>query len=291
MTHKLDWTYPNFGSFYSTRPPIRGTIGSRCRSARRLNLNRVELPFDLVRTQNDENYRLNKEVGDIIEKDDFKDLYGLPKDNGKCDYILHTDPEIKSKHYLYWNKEEWRKVYLQSIIDFQEYIGRPPYAVEFHPGKKTRSEGYFEDFIVEAIRLFDDRFGDESPILLIENRTNLYVSTTHDMIDFYQEIKDRVSKSKIENFGYSVDVKQLTSAMGESAIEGIEELPAEMIENWHIHSGYHGHQPPNDDDSIDWKRVAGLVKKSNTKLCLPEVHSHDQTKETIKYFEKLIKQT
>jgi len=288
MTHKLDWTYPNFGSFYSSNIPIRGTIGSRCRSANRINLKRVELPFDLVRSQNDEDYGLNKEVGDVIEKDDFKDLYGLPRDNGKCDYILHTDPEIKSKHILYWNKEGWRKKYLQSIIDFQEYVGRAPYAVEFHPGRKSRSEGYFEDFIVEAIRLFNDRFGDDSPILLIENRTKLYVSTTHDMIDFYQAIKNRVSKSEIENFGYSVDVKQLTSAMGRSAIKGIEELPAEAIKNWHIHSGYHGHQPPNDKDSIEWERVADIVKKSETTLCLPEVHSHKQTEETIEYFEELI---
>ncbi len=67
MAQKFNWTFPNLGKYYSKIPPIRGTLSDRLADASRLNISRIELPFDLVRKENDEYLTLGKKK-EILSK-------------------------------------------------------------------------------------------------------------------------------------------------------------------------------------------------------------------------------
>ncbi len=272
------------GTFYSDKPPIRGTFNERVEKAKKFGIDRIEIPFDLVRLENEEYFLLNKKIGDIPEQGDFKTLYGK-EGNGHFAYILHTDPELKPRHYLRWNKKKWRKRYLASIIDFAEFSGRVPFAVEFHPSRKTRSENHFEDFIVDALTMLVDCFECECPYVYVENRTNLYISTIENIIQLYEEISDRTSDRERKRFGFSVDVMQLYSQMGKSVIKELPKIPADAIKNWHIH---YRHQPPTYSDPIDWRQVANYIVESQPTLVLPEVFTDQGVRATIEFIESLL---
>ncbi|ADB57143.1 hypothetical protein [Archaeoglobus profundus] len=170
MRYRLNWTYPNLGSYHGYKPPLRGSLKERLRDALSLGIMRIEVPFDLIRRENKEFIKLNKNVGDIPTKDDFSILYDVSGFDGN--YILHTDPELKPYHKLYWNKREWRQKYLGSIIDFVDFVGTNPSAIEFHPSSKKRSNGLLP-LILESFDIFDSH--GISSVILIENRTRKYI--------------------------------------------------------------------------------------------------------------------
>ncbi len=80
---------------------------------------------------------------------------------------MHTDPELKPNHILYWNLKDWRNEYLESILDFTYYIHKSPFAIEFHPGITKRSKGFFQKFIIDAIENFKGVRND-APYILVE---------------------------------------------------------------------------------------------------------------------------
>jgi len=276
----LNWTYPNLGKYYRNSPPIRGTLNERLKDAKKLGLTRIEVPFDLVREENDEYLVLNKRIGDIITKDDFILLYG--KEIFKGEYILHTDPELKRSHILYWNLPEWRNKYLESIIEFSDFIGKQPSAIEFHPSRPKRSKNHMISLILEAFDKF--REAGFSPYILIENRTGMYISKVSDMINFYKNISINLSSNELSKFGFCIDISQLYTQMKKDPTDDLKKLPKACILGWHIH---YKHKPPSDQDPINWKQVVKLIFETKNAFCLPEVFKFDDIIKTIKYIERI----
>jgi len=284
MAYKLDWTYPNMGKFYSETPPLRGTLNKRVESARKFNIARIEVPFDLIRLENEEYHILQKQVGSIPTSKDFEILYGQNVVS-EFDYILHTDPELKPRHYLKWNSEDWRYQYLNSIIGLSKFLGKIPYGIEIHPSRKSRSKKYFEDFIVEAIAKLHDTFGNKCPLLFVENRTSLYISSIEEINRFFEHISNRISSKESQIFGFSIDVMQLYSQMGSSFLSELSTIPSDAIKNWHIH---YRHQPPASTDPIDWQAVAAVITDTQPSIILPEVFTDRGVESTIQFVEQLM---
>ncbi len=280
--HILDWSYPNLRKYYRNRPPIRGTLNDRFIDAKKLGLTRIEVPFDLVRLENNEHKILNKNVGDIITREDFKLLYGENAFEFDGEYILHTDPELKKGHILYWNQPQWRSRYIESIIDFSDFVGKPPLAVEFHPSKLRRSRGHMIHLILEAF----DKFRDAGflPYIMIENRRDMYISTAKDMINFYEKISENLASKELSKFGFCVDVSQLYFQIRRDPFDDLKSLPKDSILGWHIH---YKHNPPSDRDPINWKNISKLIDKNV--FCLPEVFNTKNIIKTINYIEEIIK--
>lgn len=69
LSLKLNWTYPNMGVFYSEKPPLRGTFNERLEKAKKFGISRIEIPFDLVRLENEEYYLLNKKKLETSQKE------------------------------------------------------------------------------------------------------------------------------------------------------------------------------------------------------------------------------
>lgn len=283
MSYRFNWTYPNIKKFYSKTVPIRGSLKSRFSEALKLKLTRIEVPFDLVKKEYSEYEILGKEVGEIIDNNDFIHLYGGNNEIGG-EYILHTDPEGLTGHHLYWNSPNWRKKYLTAMIDFSEFVNKASFGVEFHSGRSIRSREFFEDFIVEAIECFKNEYENEAPYILVENRRGHYISTADDMIRLYWAIHDRTSKSDIEMFGLCVDVGQLYTVTGAIVADEIEKIPRKAIKDWHIHYFKHIY-PPSDEDPIDWQKIVELMKETHNSTCLPELHTEQNVEATIDYIE------
>lgn len=242
----LNWTYLNLGRYYRNSPPIRRTLKERFEDAEKLGLTRIEVPFDLVREENDEYLKLNKRIGDIITKEDFEKLYG--KEKFGHEYILHTDTELKENHILYWNLTEWRTEYFQSIVDFAYFIGKPPFAIEFHSSKPKRSKNMIK-VVAEAFDKFKEI---NNPYILVENRTGMYISTVKDMIKFYEIISENLSSSEIEKFGLCIDISQLYTEQRKDPTTEISKIPRNYILCWHIH---YKHKTPSKQDPINWKKL------------------------------------
>ena len=257
---------------------MRGTLKERFEDAKKLGLTRIEVPFDLVREENDEYLKLNKKIGDIIAKEDFEKLYG--KEKFEHEYILHTDPELKENHILYWNLTEWRTKYFQSIIDFAHFIGKPPFAIEFHPSKPKRSKN-MDKAIVEAFDKFKEI---NNPYILIENRTGMYISTVKDMIKFYETVCENLSPSEIKKFGLCIDISQIYTEQRKDPTNEIAKIPRNYILCWHIH---YKHKVPSMQDPINWREITKILKETKA-ICLPEVFTFNNIIQTIKFIEKMI---
>ncbi len=279
MSYKLNWTYPNLGKYYRHYPPIRGTLNERYKDALKLNLSRIEVPFDLIREENNEYLVVQKPVGDIPTKNDFPKLYG--EGRFEKDYILHTDPELKPSHILYWNLPKWRNTYLESIVEFSYFIGKPPCAVEFHPSKPKRSREHMIKLILEAFDKFKELNFLSS--ILIENRTGMFISTVEDMIKFYETVSDNLSSKELSKFGFCIDISQLYTQIKRDPSKDLKKLPKSSILGWHIH---YKHKPPSDKDPINWKEIISMIKPNV--FCLPEVFRFKDIIATIKYIENLI---
>ena len=280
----LDWTFPNLGKYYRNVPPIRGSLNERLKDAKRLGLTRIEVPFDLVREENEEYLVLNKKIGDVITKDDFVLLYGDNSSKFEGYYVLHTDPELKRAHTLYWNLAEWRNRYLESIVEFSDFVGKPPSAIEFHPSKPKRSKKYMIYSILEAFDKF--KGAGFSPYIMIENRTGMYISTVNDMINFYKEVSENLSPNELSKFGFCIDISQLYTQMRKDPVNDLKKLPKDYILGWHIH---YRHKPPSNQDSIGWKSIAKLISETENAFYLPEVFKFNDVIKTIKYIENMLK--
>jgi len=277
----LNWIHPNLGKYYRSVPPIRGTLKERLRDALKLNLTIIEVPFDLVRKENGESITLKKRVGEIITKEDFPLLYGESSFEGR--YVLHTDPELKIGHVLYWNVPEWRRRYVNSIIEFSDFVGKPPTAIEYHPSKPKRSKNHMVNLIIESFDKFEE--AGFTPYILIENRTGMYISTVKDMINFYRNVCENLSPNELSKFGFCIDVSQLYTQTKVDPIEDLKMLPRDHILSWHIH---YRHRPPSDRDPISWNKVAKLVIETKNAFCLPEVFKFNEIIKTIRYIERYI---
>lgn len=278
----FDWTWPNLGKYYNDHPPIRGSLNERLRDAKRRGINRVELPFDLIRDENKESRWTGKEVGDLIEAGDFKFLYRKERFDGE--YILHTDPELKPGHSLFWNRSEWRKKYIRSIIGFSDFIGKAPYAIEFHPSAKERDGLFTVRLIIEA---FDELKNGIAimPYILLENRKGKSVSNVGEMVNLYDLLKGNLSKGEMAKFGFSIDIAQLYSQMRRDPIYEIKStLPKKAMLCWHIHFQ---HKVPFSTKLINWQAVVMLILELDRTVLLPEVLNEKDVDKTIQFIEKL----
>lgn len=295
MYSALNWTYPNLKIYHSRKPPMRGSLRKRLKDALSIGIKRIEVPFDLVRYKNNEYKELNKNVGDIPTKEDFPKLYDVSNFDG--DYILHTDPELRPHHKLYWDKREWRKKYLESIVDFIDLIGINPSAIEFHPSVKRRSKGLFH-LIPEFFDMFEKH--GISSVILIENRRGKYISTVSDMLRFYELLRAILSEKELKLFGFCIDVSQLynqyknlyrqrfdSAKLTELLTKELKNLPKKLIKAWHLHFE---HRCPSDRDPINWREIIQLIHPED--FCLPEVLGYiKDVKMTINYFENLTSKT
>jgi len=328
---KLSWTYPNVSDFSPKKNedfPPRNKFESRCKCADELGIKRVEIPADLIKSEGEE--KITKQhIGEIIKKENIPILYGYESLN--CDYILHTEPHFSRKGViteLKWNDEDWSKKYIESILDIIKIgmKGKPPKAIEIHPGIEDYSNKEMllkrvfylqEQYETKYHEMIDKQYQTREPEIidiLIENR-----ATPKQIIcdaDTFQEFNDLLNSQSLDNFNeqheeykkhiwFAVDIPQLKTTWNkshpdnESFLDEIDKIPNDRIKCWHIHSHYKKkdkngknttvvHEPPGEKDDILWNKVKDFFKKDENVWYLPEVRNAEDVEETIKFVEVMI---
>ena len=286
MTRVIRYTVPNLATMEQ-----RGSIMTRTKTLLSLNqaLSRcafelVEVPGDFVKNASEET-RAGLPVGSmLLDRATAEALYSdEPGDPTApaAGYILHTEPSLPRRGTrrvtpaLRWYDRDWVNLFIRQISTIVDCLGRPPYAVELHPGFSQRGQNTImavADGICRVHGELSDKYG--SPVqVFIENRTGQVMRTGSQMREMWVCLTGR--HAPLEKVcGFVVDLQQLYTSTRAQFLSELAEVPAESIAGYHIHRL---HRTPGVDDPIPWREAAGIIARGWRPLhILPEVHHWEQ---------------
>jgi len=295
----IKYTVPNLAIMKQ-----RGSLRSRSDLLMKLNdtLNSrdfglVEVPGDFIKNPSEEN-RTGLTVGSmVLGKATAQALYSdEPGDSitPVAGYILHTEPGLSRKGAtpvtpkLKWHDPDWVSLFLRHIFSIVDYLGRPPYAVELHPGSSQRGQNTLvsvAEGIYRVSQELSSRFG--APVqVFVENRTGQVVRTGPQMRQLWEYLAERYP-DLTQVCGFVVDLQQLHTSTRARFLDELSEVPAESIAGYHVHRL---HREPSLDDPIPWLEVADLIARARRPLhILPEVHHVDQLLMTYRFCKEVLR--
>ena len=164
------------------------------------------------------------------------------------------------------------------------YLGPPPSVIEIHPGFRNNSYSDIATITKELTEQFEREFS-LRPLILLENRTEQFISTGSDIMEYWEYIKE----NHPEIIGYSgivLDVQQLFTKTGSNFIKNLLIVPDDCIKALHIHTD---HRMPILGDKIPWRLVFNRFSSIKQDLIInPEIHQMKKVQETIKFCETFL---
>jgi hypothetical protein len=159
----------------------------------------------------------------------------------------------------------------------------PPAAIEIHPGDARNSI----DDIINAVRFIKRSFREEfatGPLILLENRTEQFLSTGHGLAMFASRIAQEDDlKSTV---GIVLDIQQLFTRTKSNFLDELHAIPTGSVKGLHIHSR---HRTPSKSDPIPWRDVFSWMKEIPHGVIInPEVHHRKQVHKTIQLCEAMM---
>ena len=206
-------------------------------------------------------------------------------------YILHTEPSLhRSDGYglahqaaLRWHTPKWVSHLVEMLLNIARHLSLPPAAIEIHPGDRRNS---IED-VIAGIRIIQKRFRAEfssHPLMLLENRTEQFLSTGRNLAAFAAQIAREGDLTS--TVGIVLDIQQLFTRTKTAFLDELYAIPPESVKALHIHTK---HRAPCESDPIPWRSVFSWAREISGELLInPEVHHRNQVREAIEFCERII---
>ena len=296
----IKFTFPNLSSI-----PQRGNVSNRIKKARefekknnlKTNFDMVEVPADFTKNQS-EMKKMGLDIGEMLLSQNAIESIYKKEESPSNTYVLHTEPSLPRTYLvdenkksftpkLLWYDLEWLKNFEIQLFLLIEFFNAPPKAIELHPGISNRGINTIKTF-AEAIQIIVDDIEskfDETPLIMIENRTGHIIQDGESMVSFFNYFK-REFPNYASNVGIILDIQQFYTVTKENFKAELYKIPKEVICGSHIHTK---HQAPSLDDLIPWNYVFDFLRSVNmTKdlYILPEVHNEKQLVRTIDFIEE-----
>jgi len=287
----VKYVLPNLSTFNQ-----RGSIENRSRIAEeicdkhnRISFQMVEIPADFVKNQSEVS-KTCLPLGSMLTTEYVGKIYDS-EDGISKPYCLHTEPGIPRRvartsitSKLRWFDQSWIDSFHNHVLSIIEFIGKPPTAIEVHPGTQQKKMNNLGSLIF-GLKSFMIRLEDSidcMPEIFIENRTPHIISSGYSIKTFRDELLSIDSNDGLP-IGIILDIQQLYSKTKERFVEEIRTIPHDIIKGFHIHQL---HRTPVSEGTIDWSVVREFIHsgKYKSKLhILPEVHHMNQLIETYSF--------
>ncbi len=291
----ITYTLPNLSTIKQ-----RGNIDTRKSKLEYINkiLNTedfkiVEIPADFIKNKKEELITDLLPCG-FLDSSSVSKLY--EKSLVKCDYILHTEPELYRSRCskgtmpnLNWYNRMWINNFINhtfSIIDYFEHL---PYGIEIHPGLAQNGKNNYKIY-TEAIKFISASYFQKynrTPLLLIENRTKSFIKSGDDIYNFWS-VFNKLYPDLANNVGIILDIQQLFTSCKSELNNQLDKIPLDSIRGYHIHRL---HRTPKIDDGIDWEYVSNKIKqveKRKTIIMLLEVHREEDLIKSYKFCKEIL---
>ncbi|MCW4003429.1 MAG: hypothetical protein NWE95_05915 [Candidatus Bathyarchaeota archaeon] len=281
----VSYVYPN-----TCELPQRGGLVDRWRLAVASGCGCVEVPADFVKGVNEER-KTGLSVCSFLSPDAIAALYEWDVDvPEELEYCLHTEPSLpREDQYglvhqaaLMWHNKEWVKQFAAMTLDIGRFFGKPPRYVEIHPGDQRNT---FKDLLFAVHALLDGHaevFG-KKPLVLVENRTNQFISKGSDIASFWQFIVDEEPALRGQ-VGVVLDVSQFFTVTRAGFEAQLGMIPLDAVKGLHVHFK---HVAPSLSDVVPWMKVFDKVKRLNGEVLVnPEVSHRKNVAPTIAFCKK-----
>lgn len=287
----VSYVYPNVSELNRGG---RGSLAARWKLADELGCDYVEMPADFIKNKTE--IRLTGlDLGAFLTKDAIRLLYDIRTPiSPETKYILHTEPSIprtdgygiRHQSPLKWYDNRWVENIINMVIRISKHLGIVASVVEIHPGDKRNSHADIIEAARSLIERYDDVFGVQ-PTVLLENRTEQFISTGTDIAAFWIAIaKYGIDMNHL--LGVVLDIQQLYTATKADFVRQFKAIPLEAIKGLHIHSK---HQTPTSHDSIPWRVVfARLATMEGNVLLNPEILHKKHVSGAIEFCERMMQE-
>lgn len=296
----VKYTFPNLVSI-----PQRGNISTRLKIARDFEKNnKLKAIFDMIEVPADFTKNLTEMkktglgIGEMLLSQNAIESIYKKEESPSNRYILHTEPSLSRRYKvddvkknftpkLLWYDLDWLKNFETQLFLLIEFFNAPPKAIELHPGISNRGINTIKTF-AKAIQIVVDDIKsklDETPLIMIENRTGHIIQDGESMASFCNYFK-REFPNYTSNVEIILDIQQFYTVTKENFKAELDKIPTEFICGAHIHTK---HQAPSLDDLIPWQYVFEFlrsVNKTKDLYILPEVHNEKQLVRTINFIEE-----
>jgi hypothetical protein len=231
------------------------------------------------------------DLGCTLTKEAVVALYEPGSPSRNLAYILHTEPSIprtdgyglNPQAVLQWYTPEWVSRLTERLLYIAHYLSLPPALIEIHPGDARNSI----DDIINAVHFIQQIFHSEfatRPLILLENRTQQFLSTGHELARFATRIAQEDDLKSTA--GIVLDIQQLFTRTKDNFLDELHAIPIGSVKSLHIHSN---HRTPSESDPIPWRDVFSWIKDIPDGVIInPEVHHRKQVHETIQFCEVML---
>jgi hypothetical protein len=288
----VEFVYPNLSPVHLKSETPRGGLLERWKLAEGTNCTFIEVPCHLIYNKTEETMT-NLQIGEFLGEKEIQLLYTKPDEiPSELKYVFHTDPSIgKQNRYgrrrfseIRWFDEAWSKKYLKMIFSIVNYLGSPPSIIEIHPGDKQNTNNDLAAIQNLILDSFNSTYGFK-PLMLLENRTEQFISTGRQISDYWSDIKDK-HPDLVKNAGIVLDVQQLHTKTGDRFLKEFELIPEDCLKGFHIHTK---HRWPKLNDLIPWRYVFGKIKQFEHSIIInPEIHQKGRVNQAIEFCTNLL---
>jgi len=272
---------------------MRGGLSERWVLAQETGCEYIELPGTLIKNKTEENLTLLN-IGDFLSQKEILLLY--TKDDKIPEgmkYILHTEPSLSKPNRfgrkitppINWYDEKWASRYLDMILAITDYLDHPPAAIEIHPGYSDNNFDDIARFIKMILKAYQNKFR-KTPLVLLENRTEQFISRGKDVKDYWEYI-EQCYPDIVDNTGIVLDIQQLYTKTRGKFVEEYLMIPDDCLKAFHIHTN---HKWPRLNDEIPWRFVFGKIEELKHKILInPEIHQKGRVSQVIKFCNNLLR--
>jgi len=170
------------------------------------------------------------------------------------------------------------------IIQITEQLSKPADVIEIHPGYTKNTFKNICEAVETILQVYKKRYG-FPPLVLLENRTEQFISRGEDIKDFWYYLLNEFSHLE-KSFGIVLDIQQLKSKTKDNFIKELDMVPLDSLKGFHIHTM---HRCPTLNDSIPWKYVFGRIREIEHNIIInPEIHQQNKVSQAINFCESLI---
>lgn len=289
---EVSYVYPNLSQVYLKSKTSRGGLSERWALAQETGCGYFEIAGTLIKNKTEE--RLTSlDIGDFLSQKEISILYNQDDEIQEgLKYILHTEPSLsKPNRYgrkvtspINWHDKSWSSRYLEMILAISNYLHHPPSVIEIHPGYRDNT---FEDvalFTEMILDAYQNEYG-ETPLILLENRTEQFISTGKDIKDYWEYVENQCPDI-MENTGIVLDIQQLFTKTKGRFLEEFLLIPEDCLKAFHIHTK---HKWPKLSDEIPWKFVLGRIKDLSGKILInPEIHQKNRVQQVINFCNNIL---
>ena len=290
---EISFVYPNLAKTHLKSKTMRGGLSERWTLAQETGCEYFEIAGTLIKNKTEE--RLTSlNIGDFLSQKEISLLYNQDNEIPQgLKYILHTEPSLsKPNRYgrkitspINWHDRKWSYRYLEMIFSIADYLNHPPTVVEIHPGYRDNSFKDVASFTEMILGSFRDKYG-KAPLVLLENRTEQFISSGNEIKEYWEYIVDNHPRI-IKNTGIVLDIQQLYTKTRGNFLEELVAIPEGCLKAFHIHTR---HRWPKLSDEIPWRFVFGRIKTLSGKILInPEIHQKGRVSQVIKFCNELLR--